>query len=1413
MREPELVRTLPRAPLSLPAPVDRALATSEQVRIMGRRFDAQHPFFVVRKAGDTLEGIVIECLSSMKQEGQYTARQCQTLLSYARCRVNGTEIPREHWATVHPIPGSHIEIFRGVMGGGGGGKNPLGTILGVVAMVGSMIVAPWLGPTLGAAMGLTGSLAASIGGGLITMGFMGLAALGNLLFPSSMPSFSMPQIADAGKQSQTYSINGAQNQGNPYGYLPYVMGKHRLTPPLGAKSWTEWLGDEQYFHMLVVWGHPDMVVSDFRIEETPLEEYRDVEHHFHQSTTGDDLTLFAKSRNEMDVSAVVKNSDGWTTRVVGQAEDIVWDFAFQQGLARINTSNGNTESCTVQVEVQYREVGTETWYGVGARYDVVGATFTNIPYSYEERKRRRVESGDSYRYVYYYETVYYTVYFYIVDGSIQYNTTGFSGEPLWSVNHDQVTDHRISYSTGFNATYDASTHTMTIAAGEVTGNALLSWTEAKLDLVVKSARHEGLPRADYETRVRRISGDTNSQYIKDEVTWLKVRGVINRPAFSTPVPICVSELRIRATDQLSGYVSQFNALCSMNIPDYDPESGTWITRETHNPASIFRHLLTSGYSLRRPYTTAKLDAESVVAAWGWCNERGYTYDYVGDAEESVWNRLTSVLAAGRCALDYSDGRWGIVIDQPGKQPVQMFTPRNSWGIRVERSFYEAPHALLVKWIRAEDDYNETQNFVFADGYDKSTATNIVEWEYPGVTEWEQIYRAARYHLAKLLHRQVKITLSTDWEWLRVRRGELVGVASDVLMNTFGTARIDALLYRVTGPDGERQEILVYSEDDIPVDEQGQSLAPIGCQLDDSIVFSEPAPARYGIAIRDNSAKLSVYEIKAEYGEECSLLYFVNGLSVAQTPPLQALVSVSILGDEYAEYLVASIAPGENLSAELTLIPYSMDEIEASVSGPVPPWEPPIYLPDISGSGLSVPSILAVKSDESMLVRGQSGECIPRIGVWWYADVLLSGNLTVQASATPVDMSGQETGSAAISAPFVAIENVTERQAYDVRVRLVDPYTGRTGKWSSPVRHVVIGRTTPPPAPNMIYLEGYTLRIEQHVAPLDVVGHEIWMAFDEHDPFGYALKLSTPYVTDRKFDLSPYAGRARQVFVRTIDEIGLTSEPVRLVIDLGDAQPENVLFEISERDDNDWGGALVGGFVSSNALYSQTKTHLWQQELDEPLWQQSETAPLWASGVVEQLVYTWQIDAPKSLGGARVLVLPEIISGNLRALEMRVLKSPNLWPEDGLLLWQQDDGMPLWVQNIPSEWRAFSNDYVTPGGEILEFRLTMSPEVSAHIADILTILDVEDKEWSLEDVEVPLTGVYASIPEGYFRAITNVTFGMQYRDDLTAVVVRRVPENNPPVDDSGYLVRGPMIRAYTATNQPGTASVDIRMKGY
>lgn len=482
--------------------------------------------------------------------------------------------------------------------------------------------------------------------------------------------------------------------------------------------------------------------------------------------------------------------------------------------------------------------------------------------------------------------------------------------------------------------------------------------------------------------------------------------------------------------------------------------GDWITGRTQNPADILRYLFLSRHALNSPYNETKIDDVSLAAFWRWCNARDYHFDFVCDSEMSAWTRWTAVASAGRGAITTdNDGLFGVMIDNADKVVAQMFTPRNSWGFSMERQFYTMPHALRVSFYDETDKYEEKDGYIYADGYNKSNAVDIVEWNFTGKTRWADLYRMGRYYLAALRLRPVTITLSTDWEWMMCRRGDVVGVAHDVLMNTFGTARIAALIYR--NADGNLT--YVAREEDKPVDE-----LPVGVRLDDVVHFSEEAV--YGIAIRQSSGKVLTYQVEHTLDAVTADMLFSNSITPAQVPYIGALASVSTLGSEYAEYLLASIKAGSDNSAELTLVPWAMPEILNAESGEIPAWEPAIRLDTIGRTHtLPAPGIREIRSDESVLVR--SGDAlISQIAVWWQLPAGIPAEYRrVYVQLRVKDAEGNTFNAQVDSSAsdYIAVAGVEDGKEYTVYLRLVSD-TGVVSEWTPGVAETVIGKTSAPP---------------------------------------------------------------------------------------------------------------------------------------------------------------------------------------------------------------------------------------------------------------------------------------------------------------------------------------------------------------
>ncbi|HFD81042.1 MAG TPA: hypothetical protein ENK05_11740 [Gammaproteobacteria bacterium] len=266
-------------------------------------------------------------------------------------QLNDTTVPRERWDEVVPGEGDLISV-RGVVhgGGGGGGSNPVRTIL----MIAVLVAAPYAGvwAASGALGGLIGTNAA------YAVGY-GAAVLAGSVLVNAIAPIPTPQLSDASgafeAASPTYSLSGGSNMARPFQPLPLVIGTHRVFPDLGARPYTQSFGRDQYLFQVFNFGLSDMTLSDFRIGNTPISSFSDIE--TEESGADGALDLFPGNVDSVPggdltyaAGWITKTSSVDTTRLVVE----VAGYLFRAG-------DQGIEDLRATLELEWRVVGATTW--------------------------------------------------------------------------------------------------------------------------------------------------------------------------------------------------------------------------------------------------------------------------------------------------------------------------------------------------------------------------------------------------------------------------------------------------------------------------------------------------------------------------------------------------------------------------------------------------------------------------------------------------------------------------------------------------------------------------------------------------------------------------------------------------------------------------------------------------------------------------------------------------------------------------------------------------------------------------------------------------------------------------------------------------------------------------------------------
>lgn len=224
------------------------------------------------------------------------------------------------------------------------------------------------------------------------------------------------------------------------------------------------------------------------------------------------------------------------------------------------------------------------------------------------------------------------------------------------------------------------------------------------------------------------------------------------------------------------------------------QSGVWSNdAASSNPAALARHVLLSTEQNAEALAGELIEEEAFQEFYDFCTTGGHEFNAVVDGL-SVIEVLRQVLAGGYAAPDWP-GLWSVIYeyDRSAETPVQLFTPLDTRGLTVSKSFPRLPHALRPIFFDEDDDFNVNEaSLVYMDGYDAGNATRIEEMTYPGFTDAAKVAARALFDLRTMYQRPTRYAFEIGLAGLACRRGDLVMLIHDVISRYAAYARIASI---------------------------------------------------------------------------------------------------------------------------------------------------------------------------------------------------------------------------------------------------------------------------------------------------------------------------------------------------------------------------------------------------------------------------------------------------------------------------------------------------------------------------------------------------------------------------------------------------------------------------------------------
>lgn len=1316
----------------------------------------------------------------------------------ARVTIDDRVIEYAEWE--YAVPQAGQAFVTRVIPMNGGGKD----LFRIVAMVGMLALAFAAPALIGAYGGLAGALLATTPGaaGIITA----VTSIAGTLLLSALIPPSRPRLNDltSNNLSPTLSLTGSANQFAPYAPIPRVYGKHRVYPPLASRTFTEISGPDQYLRLLFCFGYGPLDLEDFRIGKTALDQFEDVEMEVRYGYADDlPMKLFPKDVYE-DSLSILLSSTFVTRNSQDDAKELSVDVTFPSGVGQFHAEQG-FQPHRVDIWVEYRKVGDVTWTPI---IDVAKAAAftTNFPGAnndlvFTARQAGAVGNSIVVRLIP-------SINIHVpLSTHVQVFTTGIPPTIRSTPRIDIYFRPGIATAAQVKAVFEANAlansavavtfklgntgagtipqrvpvypDRQTIWGSQLAGGANVvptftasGPTQKQLRLSRRFPVDVDNP-AQYEVRVRTTHDPETDPIIQlylSTVYWTVLRTFQATPP-TTQAGLCKVAMRIKATGQLNGTVEEFNAIATSILPDWDPDLQQWTDQPTSNPASIYRDVL-QGTANRRPKTDAQLDMAQIQAFHEKNTAEGFKFNAVIDFRTTVKQLRQDVLAAGRATFHLRDMLYSVLFETIQPVGVAGITPRNSSGFTWHKRFLEIPHALRIRYVDEDSDYKQNERIVYADGFDKTTASIFEDGEAGlGVTSSTQVFKLKKRELAEAVLRADDYSIKMDFEHLQFSRGDRVDLQHDTVLFALNSARI--LEGQVDGAN------LIL---ELLLDE------PVTMELGKD----------YGVRIWKGTGGSCVGKADTVEGIQTTLTFSTPipdsvGVNVGD------LISFGLFGQEAVPCIVKSIRPGQDYSATVSLIDYAPAIMTADVV-PIPDYEGNVTNPQEDRRRVPIPIIDRVQSDEAVLVRGLDGSFQSRILV---TVTLQSGyrippdRLEAQFRESTSEAPWTQLGVAVNStAAEISLVPVTDRVLYDFRLRGVDSRTGSVSDWNWVQGYQVIGKATPPPDVELLVLEKDRMRWNYADPPRDLAGFRVRYRpgtdrrWDGAIPAHDGVLLTTDFTIFR--NVGPTTFMVKAVDVADHESVNAAF----LTATFGDLLIENIVLDTDHRALG-WPGTKTNALIVASQLIADTSVPFWTDD-DALFWSGFDASLFWTASFLE-MTYEFQVTPPVEFLDA-TLKLALTATGDWM-IQYRSDSSASMWSADDTIKMWGTGTDPMW--SVRGPFTQWPGELAPLSRQRYDIRITTKGGLIEGILDQLrVIMDVPDLFEYLNNQVIVAGGTRLPLTKT-FRAIKAVQVDLL--DDGGDATRLKVMDKD--------LTLHPLVKAFNSADVTTGALIDAAVQGY
>lgn len=1210
--------------------------------------------------------------------------------------------------------------------GKGGGKNPLQ----LIASIALSVVAMGVGSVL-AGGAFFGAGALGIGAwGLPS--FLGAAAtmfLGGSLVSKLGPKISVGKY-NTTESDPTYSWDGVttmEGQGNAIA-LTYGTVKS------GGQSIAKYVSNnenDQVLNWLVCAGEGPLEIEDIRLNDNPIENYKDVSVEIRPGTNNQEIISNFNDTIETKQLGYEILDDEWRLDEVAgnSAEGLIIDIEFTQGLYHVN-DDGSLSTAWVQITAQYR-------LKVEGQGDDDGwqTLVSSTPYAKSNQANATLINTDAALGSWTVKIGRYDVSGSDEDPEYQWQvrvwapgqkTTGLSG--LMGGSRASIEGSGGVNCGPFNFPDKALLRNLgsgTQISISVVNDSRIS--AAQTTAVRRQFRFDNIPAGEYQVRVKANARSAATNSTRDGVRcyWSALSAIIYDD-FIYPNKALIG-LKALASNQLSGNTPTLTFLKTRstvlvynpNLPGYEEKDATnpaWaaydfthIARLLDDPRDGTQKIVVNG-------APAELIMYDRFAEWAaYCDEMDLHINIEIATTGEYWNKVnTDIAPVGRGKVLQFGTRFGCIWDHV-QEPVQMFTMGNI----VSGSFTETYLALKdradcveLTFNNRDKDYTRDTIVAYGPDYDKTEiVNNPTQISIDGIIDYNQAYREAKYQLYcnALLKRSVSFTAQIDAISCMV--GDVILVAHDVPQWSYS-----GRIYEVNG---------LYAVT-VPIDPDGREWTD-----------------EYSFQYRSQNDVIHMIEVTNITTSGDMLLIGVVGFDESDMPQKNDIFALGPRNATSKPFTVTSITRADDYTRKIEAIEYNAAVFEENYDIPMPDYS--------MSEETDVQNVINLEAKQ-IAYKDKQGTLRCKMFVSWQ---LPEGALADYFSVHISDDYGRTWQLMASPTGFECSFETQPFTAYMVRVITVYQMRQSSGVIIGPIAE---GVDVLPPDVNVINVEvvgegtAETRRFWWNFTypdPDDIAGFKIKYLQGNSLNWNVAYELHTGFVTQQPFETKALRQGIHTVMIKAVDNAGQESEHIAYtVLNLGDPLEDNVLYK-NDFATNDWEHCITNGTQSGydDYIHAPQNSYFWATP-DTNAWVQNDWA-MW----YERYSSFYLVMQFKALASGAFWLRYDI-EGPAK-IEYRITGDQPFWRGDAdTAFWEAPD-WAMWPDDA-NLYKPYTCKVNVKAGDLIQVRFTAPENVTEEtlLKSLTAIIDVPDREEHFENITVPASGLELPIvtPDYYTTAV-------------------------------------------------------------